>query len=964
MGSHSSSGGGGSGGGSSGTRQATGEIFRTMREAKEYIRELAEARAVVATEGARMPLYQGRRIRVGGTVIYDSNQNKTSDWYVTGTNAVLGLTVVQKLDTYTVDLAIAFGQAVAGPDGTGKVSEVITIAAGGRKIWTLSNPDAGASLYESLEIHKGNRLAAVSSTMESIKGSGKTSAWRDTVVVIIKGFKLAEFGNTTPVDWEAILKPDDQPYSVADALADLWAALPNRTSGELDVSNVTGGNTSVAGDSDDVTADGDFEGALWEGPTTPRQAMEIIESVYDLYHRERAGVLYYYDRGSEDIYEVPDLLDAEGNIIGCAWAGTSPGKADTSRPIDFHNPVKVNKIPTESVIGFYSKKMEYQKDSTRKRLKNDADTDGVNIVSIDVPLVLTQKASRRVASRAIVQAHKDAIEGRIQLPPDCIDVEAQDILAIYNRADDQRYYLRADEVTMGADFMVMVSGQVVEIRSATDTILTSIPSAFQGTDEPGDTIDSDDDNEPGIGDPDNPDEDDVYYVQAMRTIVADAPPLRSSDCSSLTWLFAHALLDHAGLFLSATVFRSNDAASGYEKQTDPAFGIEYPVGIALTALAAAADPSDGQYLDLGNTVDIVLCERGGSLASLTDWQFWNTDFNRFLVGSEVIQARDVSLLAAASASGEMSINASTHQVSRSSGSFVTDGFAVNQLVRLRGFTNDGIDPIRNDRVEFILAVTATVLTISILQGDTLVTEGPTADVTVTALESNTAYRLSHLKRGLRDTIDHHDGHAVGESVIRYQTDYAMPISLGDAQLGNTKYFRSVPSDGSKNDDIVVTTAATMGGNSERPFQPAHLHYLRGDQIGGVANDVYIRWVHNSREPGMSPVAQAQHALLEPSGKDKYTVEIYSNAGLTTLLRSLTRKWDDHADNKIRYYEYSAANQTADGITPGAQVWVRVQQKGDIVFDGNWSETLHVKAASAERPESAGMAAAAATEGTV
>jgi len=963
---------GDSGGGTQGPGPALGNVFRNENQAKRYIKALRDSRSVIATEGAWMPLLQGRRIRVAGTIIYCSDHNvyETSNDFE-GENDLTeeGVTVHQTVWQTRVTMVIAFGIGLSGINDAGKIRDFITINAGGIKVWTITSA-ASSKYYTRLNIHKGGIDGSVDSDFENEKGSGRVPAHRYCAYIVIKALKLEKFGNSIPTDWEAVIQVDDLSYLVSDAISDIWKKDPNRSLGEIDVSNARGDNTSVTGDASTIVADGQFEGAIWEGPTTAREAIETIKMGYDLWHRERAGKAYFYDRGDEEIYPVTDLLDESGAIIGCADVGASEDKSGSERPIQFHRSTPLNKVPTEVDVGFYSQKMEFQRDSTRKRLVNDADTNGVNVVEIDLPLVLSQKASRRIACRRIVEAHKENIEAVINLSPSYVDVECQDILAVVNSDDDQRYYIRADEVTIGNNFMVTVTGQVVEIRNSNAALLTSIPALFSGTDSPGDTIDAADDSEPGIGDGDSPDDGDDYFKQAMITQIISAPPVSAFSASALTFVFTHAFLNHSANFDGSTVYRSLTGTGAWTELTAQEYKREYPVGFALAAAPAQADAAWGAYLDTESEIDICMHHLGDELESITDEEFVVTTRNRFLIGDEVVQARDIATLAAVSASETMSVSASAHIITRASGTWAGDGFAVGQLVRLRGFVNNAKEPIGNDRVEFIVALgsggTANQMVISVLQGDTLVDETLTAGVIATAVETNTSYRLSHLIRGLRDTADHTSGHAVSDVALRYEPTAMHQITLGDNKYRTHRFYRSVCSESTAGDALTTMFHAYVSGESQRPFRPVHLHYLRGDQygLGGTdpENVVKLRWLHQTRLPDEDPTGPFLHAKLY--GREKYTVEIYFDSGLSSLASARVYKYLLHDDNRVCEFSYTNALQTTDGFTPGDEFWVRIRQIGAVVIEGNWSETLHVQSEATYRPPTGGLALATSEVGTL
>ena len=80
--------------------------------------------------------------------------------------------------------------------------------------------------------------------------------------------------------------------------------------------------------------------------------------------------------------------------------------------------------------------------------------------------------------------------------------------------------------------------------------------------------------------------------------------------------------------------------------------------------------------------------------------------------------------------GAQSFSATVGTVVRSAGSFLTDGFAVNDVVINSGFTNAG----NNGRFR-ISALTATVMTLTALEGQTMVVEAAAAGRQVNSLRA-------------------------------------------------------------------------------------------------------------------------------------------------------------------------------------------------------------------------------------
>lgn len=97
---------------------------------------------------------------------------------------------------------------------------------------------------------------------------------------------------------------------------------------------------------------------------------------------------------------------------------------------------------------------------------------------------------------------------------------------------------------------------------------------------------------------------------------------------------------------------------------------------------------------------------------------------------DLLEAVLLGTWTATKTTGAQSFSATVGTVVRSAGSFLTDGFAVNDVVINSGFTNAG----NNGRFR-ISALTATVLTLTALEGQTMVVEAAAAGRQVNSLRA-------------------------------------------------------------------------------------------------------------------------------------------------------------------------------------------------------------------------------------
>jgi hypothetical protein len=155
----------------------------------------------------------------------------------------------------------------------------------------------------------------------------------------------------------------------------------------------------------------------------------------------------------------------------------------------------------------------------------------------------------------------------------------------------------------------------------------------------------------------------------------------------------------------------------------------------------------------------------GDVADITQAQGVETQVNAYETDAErytiaKVQARDRNNVATLSqvqsrASGTFttSFDGTAHTITRSTGSFVSDGFASGDTIRVTGSTAD------NGNKGVPSSITATVLTF----GTGLTTEGPDANAVITAEPTLTFAASGHtVTRNRGSWLD--DGFRVGESV--------------------------------------------------------------------------------------------------------------------------------------------------------------------------------------------------------
>lgn len=179
--------------------------------------------------------------------------------------------------------------------------------------------------------------------------------------------------------------------------------------------------------------------------------------------------------------------------------------------------------------------------------------------------------------------------------------------------------------------------------------------------------------------------------------------------------------------------------------------------------------------------------------------------------------------------------------------------------------------------------------------------------------ANGTLTLSRLLRGRRGT---EDAGAFAAAVYVLLDGAELPFSSPLASLGQSETYRVQGAFQQVQEARGLARIHT--GRAERPYAPVH---LTGTRDG--ANNLTLAWTRRARLGG---------ALLDGTGtvplgeaSEAYEVDI-RNAADTATLRTIT-------GISLPTATYTAAQQTADGLTPGAPVRVRVFQISATVGRG-------------------------------
>lgn len=185
------------------------------------------------------------------------------------------------------------------------------------------------------------------------------------------------------------------------------------------------------------------------------------------------------------------------------------------------------------------------------------------------------------------------------------------------------------------------------------------------------------------------------------------------------------------------------------------------------------------------------------------------------------------------------------------------------------------------------------------------------------LVSAGVYTLSGLLRGLRGTESNRGNHQVGDTFVKLSSSSQVRVSLSNAELGLTRYWKGVTA--GQQVSSVASQTLSPDGVALKPWAPTRFRVARDG-----SNDCTLSWMRRTR-------LQVRHGgtggSYVPLGEttESYEVDVYADGTYTTVVRTLTSASETAA--------YTAAQQTSDGLTPGNTLYVRVYQLSALVGRG-------------------------------
>lgn len=188
--------------------------------------------------------------------------------------------------------------------------------------------------------------------------------------------------------------------------------------------------------------------------------------------------------------------------------------------------------------------------------------------------------------------------------------------------------------------------------------------------------------------------------------------------------------------------------------------------------------------------------------------------------------------------------------------------------------------------------------------------------TATLIAADT-YRLTNLLRVQRGSEAHGGAHRVGDTFVLLTTTALRPVEQSGAEVGTTRYWKGVAP--GRRLDSVVSQAEVLEGLRAKPIAPTRLVCARDGSFNAT-----LSW---SPRTNMATRYGGTGGSIVPLGDQiaSWDIEIYGDSGYVTLAESLSSLTASVA--------YTAAQQTAAGLTPGNAMHVRVYPRSASVGRG-------------------------------
>ena len=179
------------------------------------------------------------------------------------------------------------------------------------------------------------------------------------------------------------------------------------------------------------------------------------------------------------------------------------------------------------------------------------------------------------------------------------------------------------------------------------------------------------------------------------------------------------------------------------------------------------------------------------------------------------------------------------------------------------------------------------------------------------------YVLSGLLRGGRGTEWAMTGHVASERCVLLRAAGLRRVPMLNTDLGLSRYYKGVTLGEPLSSAAAVSFTDTAIGL--KPFSPILFKAGRD-----AANNVVFEWQRRTR---LAVRMIGPLGINVPLGEDteSYEIDIFSSSSYSTVVRTIA--------SSTPTASYTAAQQTADGLTPGNIIYARVYQRSATVGRG-------------------------------
>ncbi len=577
--------------------------------------------AVSICEG---PIYRVKQIYANGNLLFDAD----ADVAITSNQVAVARTSVftwntltlTNIETVYMDLtspdggpdlsklrsgknATTSGFAAGGNNGTFRVvsssideltgvstarlrnSGAVTASSGATVTITQNLDEFSPNKAGGFTFHTGTESQTPDPLMEAHLGSGQVSAYRGLAYVVIEDLSLGDFGNSIP-QFNFIVEETNGTKTRAAAITQLCAK-SSRPAPEFDVTGVTG----------------NLRGYMMRGPQPITDRLRPLLIGYDILTQQKGGVLHFFDR-----------VDAERVAVEAEEVGAHEPGQEIPRPFDV-NPVSKPDLPIMVVVNYVDPTTDEGRGAQSYRGRRVSATSD-NVVTIDLPIVLTASEAQDIARRVYWTAQANRNKVPFSLPPSMMTVQENDRVEF--DAQDTDWSLLVAKGDRGVNHLMQLDSVTEQDDVLTFVNSPAAPPAYSRQR--------------------------VYSTPEMEAILIDLAPLRTEDEEQPGFYRAAAYLDSSIIFVGGGLYASDD---------DLTFDVEAEIDAEATMGRTTNAPSSSgisaAYWDRKTVLNVKLY--GGALSSAGETEVMNGK-NRALWGREIIG------FATASVQGDGSYNVS------------------------------------------------------------------------------------------------------------------------------------------------------------------------------------------------------------------------------------------------------------------------------------------------------------------